>query len=66
MKEQIEKLIRQLRENAASSESKANDIIRDIGIRGQDEMLAKVYNAFANDLQRIVENANCPDTGEAR
>ena len=61
MKEKIEKLIASLRIGSKTSERQSDDMIRDISLRAQDEVLAKVYTAFANDLQIILDSEKEPE-----
>lgn len=64
MKEKIEQLIESLRIGSKTSERQSNDMIRDITLRAQDEVLSKVYTAFANDLQIILDSEYPPETVE--
>ena len=57
MKEQIEKLVSKLRAMQVTAEQNHNNISRDLAFRDQDRISGKVYNAVANDLQKIIDEA---------
>ena len=57
MKEQIEQLVFKLRAMQVTAEQNHNNISRDLAFRDQDRISGKVYNAVANDLQKIIDEA---------
>jgi len=60
MRQEIETLVGTLRRNAIMADNISNEMTRDIGLRAQDVMLAKISNAFANDLQKILDDNPVP------
>ena len=58
MKEQVEKLVSKLRAMQVTAEQNHKNLARDMDYRNQDRIAGKVYNAVANDLQKIIDEAN--------